>query len=293
MTTRTSSRSGTAPPPSAGIRVLAEPATAGEPSLAAKGEGMTKSEIVKEIERDMISLSDAGDASFLQRFFKTGPGEYGAGDHFRGIRVPALRSLVRNHTQVTHEAAVELLSSRYHEDRLLALMMLVRLYQKGDEPLRKAIYASYLENTAQVNNWDLVDSSAPFIAGAYLMDRDRAPLHRLAKSKSLWERRISIIASFAFIKASDFGDSLSIAGKLLTDKEDLIHKAVGWMLREIGSRDGAVEREFLLAHYATMPRTMLRYAIEKFPEAERQTYLKGTARAVDVTASPEEFLPTH
>jgi 3-methyladenine DNA glycosylase AlkD len=185
--------------------------------------------------------------------------------------------MVSKHANVTLDDAVELLASAYHEDRLLALLLMVRLFQTGDDAARKAIYTAYLKNTARINNWDLVDSSAPYIVGAYLQERDRGPLHRLVKSKSLWERRIAILATFAFIKKSDFSDSLSIAEKLIADKHDLVHKAVGWMLREIGNRDGAVERAFLNTHYRVMPRTMLRYAIEKFPEAERQRYLKGSA----------------
>jgi 3-methyladenine DNA glycosylase AlkD len=232
----------------------------------------------KAIQRDMEELSNAGDASFLQRFFKTGEGEYGAGDRFRGIRVPVLRSLVRKHADVTHEVAMELLASEYHEDRLLSLMMLVRQYEKGDGPTRKRVYESYLANTSRINNWDLVDGSAPYIVGDYLTARSKAPLRRLAKSRSLWERRIAIIATFRFIRSSDFADSLVVAEMLLNDREDLIHKAVGWMLREIGSRDPRAERTFLKKHYKTMPRTMLRYAIEKFPEQERQSYLKGTAK---------------
>jgi 3-methyladenine DNA glycosylase AlkD len=231
----------------------------------------------KAIQEDMERLSNADDSTFLQRFFKTGPGEYGEGDHFRGIRVPALRAMVRKHSEVSLNDAVELLASRYHEDRLLALLLLVRLFEKGDDAARKAIYTAYLRNTHRINNWDLVDSSAPYIVGAYLMERDRTPLHRLAKSKSLWEKRIAIIATFAFIRKADFSDSFSIAEKLLADKHDLIHKAVGWMLREIGNRDASAERAFLNTHYRVMPRTMLRYAIEKFPETERQRYLKGSA----------------
>ena len=223
-------------------------------------------------------MSNAEDASFLQRFFKTGEGEYGAGDRFRGIRVPVLRSLVRKHPDVTYDDVMDLLSSAYHEDRLLSTMMLVRLYEKGDTATRKKIYESYLANTSQINNWDIVDGSAPQIVGAYLTDRSRAPLRRLARSKSLWERRIAILATFRFIRQSDFKDSLAIAEILLKDPQDLIHKAVGWMLREIGSRDPRVEREFLLKHHQNMPRTMLRYAIEKFPEPERQRYLRGTAK---------------
>ena len=228
------------------------------------------------IQADLKRASNEVDAKFLQRFFKTGPGEYGEGDLFRGIRVPALRKLVREHESASFTTLSTLLKSKYHEDRMLALLILVRQFERGDALLRKQIYSLYLKNTRYINNWDLVDLSASNIVGAHL-DSDRSILLKLVKSSSLWERRIAVLATFYFIKRGDFEDTLRLAEMLLDDREDLMHKAVGWMLREIGNRDGAVERRFLDKHYKRMPRTMLRYAIEKFPEPERLSYLKGTA----------------
>lgn len=228
------------------------------------------------IQADLKRESNERDASFLQRFFKTGPGEYGEGDVFRGIRVPALRKLVRAHGSASLTTLSTLLKSKYHEDRMLALLILVRQYERGDVPLRQRIFDLYLKNTRYINNWDLVDLSASSIVGAHL-DEDRSLLPKLAKSSSLWERRIGVLASFYFIKKGEFNDTMKLAEMLLDDREDLMHKAVGWMLREIGNRDPAAERRFLDRHYKRMPRTMLRYAIEKFPEPERLSYLKGTA----------------
>lgn len=228
-----------------------------------------------DIQAELTALGHAETAAFLQKFFKTGPGEYGAGDLFRGIRVPALRQLVKTYQSIPLPAIVELLHSPFHEDRLLALLLLVRLYAKGNTTQRSQLYELYLNNTQFINNWDLVDSSAEQIVGAYLWDKDRAPLYTLAASNSLWERRIAIMATFHFIKRNDFAPTLALAERLLTDREDLMHKAVGWMLREVGKRNLEAEIGFLKAHCRQMPRTMLRYAIEKFPEAERQQYLKG------------------
>jgi 3-methyladenine DNA glycosylase AlkD len=171
---------------------------------------------------------------------------------------------------------LQLLQSPIHEDRSLALLILVHAFTKDDAATKKKIYEAYLAHTDFINNWDLVDVSAPHIVGAYLKDKSRKPLYKLAKSNSLWERRISIIATQHFIRQNDFADTLQIAKLLLHDQHDLIHKAVGWMLREIGNRDLATEEAFLQVHYRMMPRTLLRYAIEKFPEAKRQAYLKGT-----------------
>lgn len=230
-----------------------------------------------DISDELQRLADPKDAEFLQRFFKTGPGQYGEGDLFRGIRVPVLRQLVRKFSDAPVTTAAALLKSKYHEDRLLALLMLVKKFQRGDDATRKQIYDLYLANTRYINNWDHVDASAGHIVGGYLFDRSRAPLTKLARSKVLWERRISIIATLYFIQKKDFDETLRIATILLDDKHDLMHKAVGWMLREVGNRAPEVERSFLKEHYHKMPRTMLRYAIEKFPEPERKRYLLGTA----------------
>jgi len=232
--------------------------------------------MIDEIQSQLVSLSNAEDGAFLQRFFKTGPGQYGEGDLFRGIRVPVLRRLCKAHQNIPLALAERLLHSAHHEDRLLALLILVRKYANADETGRVSIYTLYLDNTRFINNWDLVDASAEHIVGAYLIDKSRGPLYQLARSGSLWERRIAILATFHFIKRGKFDETLRIAENLLTDKEDLIHKAVGWMLREVGKRDLQKEEAFLGAHYPQMPRTMLRYAIEKFPPDKRLSYLKGT-----------------
>ena len=211
----------------------------------------------------------------LQRFFKTGPGDYGEGDRFRGIRVPVLRKLVRKYRHLPQSEAESLLLTDFHEDRLLALLLLIDRYDRGDDAVRGEIHRFYLEHTAWVNNWDLVDASAPLLVGHYLQDRPKDPLTRLAASGILWERRMAIIATFYFIKQGNLDETFRIAARLLGDPEDLIHKAVGWMLREAGKRDITAAEIFLRPHYRQMPRTMLRYAIERFPEDRRQAYLKG------------------
>ena len=208
-------------------------------------------------------------------FFKTGTGDYGEGDRFLGIRVPVLRKLVKTYKGISLDEIMKLLKSAYHEERMLALFFLVDMFEKGEAGTRKATYNAYLDNTAYINNWDLVDTTAPHIVGAFLVDRNRAPLYQLATSKSLWERRIAIISTFYFIRRHDFGDTLELSRIFLRDQEDLMHKAVGWMLREVGKRRMSALEGFLKTHYKHMPRTMLRYAIEKFPETKRQSYLKG------------------
>jgi 3-methyladenine DNA glycosylase AlkD len=240
---------------------------------------MTDEILRKELER----LGDAQQAAFLQKFFKTGPGQYGEGDRFRGIRVPVLRKLAKRSRGVPVEEALKLLRSPFHEDRLLALFLLVDLFSRSDESVRKGIYTAYLAHTSFVNNWDLVDSSAEHIVGAFLFNRDRKPLMTLAGADLLWERRIAIMSTFHFIKKGDFSDTLTIAERLLADKEDLIHKAVGWMIREVGKRDAAVEEDFLDRFCGRMPRTMLRYAIERFPEPKRLAYLHRPTESVKAT----------
>ena len=230
--------------------------------------------MIEAIQSQLVSLSNPDDAFFLQRFFKTGPGEYGEGDIFRGIRVPVLRRLSKNHQNISLKFVKQLLCSAYHEDRLLALLILVGKYTLADETEQAAIYTLYLDNTRFINNWDLVDTSAEHIVGAYLNDKNREPIYRLARSICLWERRIAVLATFHYIKRGSFDDTLQIAEILLHDKEDLIHKAIGWMLREIGKRDLQKEEVFLQTYHQQMPRTMLRYAIEKFPQEKRLGYLK-------------------
>ena len=191
------------------------------------------------------------------------------------MRVPVLRKLSRKYQATSLAQLKRLLKSPYHEDRLLALVILTRQFERADAEGEATIYDLYLANTRYINNWDMVDCSAGAIVGAFLNGRSRAPLHRLAKSSSIWERRIAIIATAWFIRRGEFGETLAIAKTLLGDGEDLIHKAVGWMLREVGNKDRAALEKFLRANYPKMPRTMLRYAIEKFPESDRQRYLKG------------------
>ena len=226
---------------------------------------------------DLHALADDEIAQHSQRFFKTGPGEYAEGDRFIGVRVPAIRKFARRYHALPHREVIALLRSGIHEERLLSLVILCDQFERGDGGVRRRIYEAYLDHTGFINNWDLVDASAHKIVGGYLDKRRRRPLDRLAKSSSLWERRIAIIATYFFIKQDVFDDTLRIADLLLEDGEDLIHKAVGWMLREVGKRDRRVEEGFLIGRYRRMPRTMLRYAIERFPERRRQAYLKGTA----------------
>jgi 3-methyladenine DNA glycosylase AlkD len=212
----------------------------------------------------------------LARFFKTGPGQYGAGDQFLGLTVPLLRTLAKQHRTHPRASLTRLLHSPYHEARLLALLILTDQYQRGDAPTRQAIYDLYLAQTRHINNWDLVDLSAPNIVGTHLLTRSRKPLYTLVKSPDLWQRRISILATFTFIRAHDYADTLALTTHLLTAPEDLLHKATGWMLREIGKRDLPTLETYLQTHLQNLPRTTLRYAIERLPEPRRQAYLKGT-----------------
>lgn len=230
--------------------------------------------MLENIRKDLERLSDKEYAARLQKYFKAGKGEYGQGDKFLGIRVPDLRRLAKNTKNISISQAAELMKSSFHEERLFSLFVLVELFRKADDRDKKKIYTLYMGNTKFINNWDLVDASAR-IVGAYLFARDKKPIYALAKSKNLWERRISIMSTSYFIMHDEFADTLKIAEMLLNDKEDLIHKAVGWLLREIGKKDTDLEESFLRKHYANMPRTMLRYAIEKFPDAKRKRYLKG------------------
>ena len=230
------------------------------------------------IRRKLRAHANPASVAVLQSFFKTGPGQYGEGDRFIGVKVPGLRAVCRECHGAPLAEVLKLLRSSVHEERALALLMLVDAFNAGDDRIRRQIYDLYLANTAVINNWDLVDCSAGQIVGGWLRGRSTAPLTRLARSKSLWERRIAMIATFDGIRRGEFGDTFRIADILLHDEHDLIHKAVGWLLREVGKRDGAAERAFLASRYKTMPRTMLRYAIEKFPEGERRKYLERKRR---------------
>lgn len=229
----------------------------------------------KQIRVKLKRLGSPERAEVSKRYFKTGPGQYGEGDIFYGNRAADLHGLAREYQALAEDETLKLLGSPFHEERAVALLILVRRYRKADPATRRRLYELYLAHTGFINNWDLVDMSAPHIVGAYLADKSRKPLYRLVRARSLWERRISIIATFHFIRQDDFTDALALTKGLLADKEDLIHKAAGWMLREVGKRDGDAARRFLVEHYRKMPRTMLRYAIERFPEAERQSYLKS------------------
>ena len=229
----------------------------------------------KQIEGFLQELADPAIAEHSGRFFKSGKGQYGEGDQFLGIRVPVLRQQVKAYRGTSLPEIENLLASQFHEARLFALFLLVDAFARADATSKEEIYCLYLANTKNINNWDLVDSSAHQIVGTFLLSRDRSMLLELANSVSLWERRIAIVATYHFIRKHQFDDTLKLAEILLGDKEDLIHKAVGWMLREVGKRDEAVEKQFLQQHYKKMPRTMLRYAIEKFPADERKRYLEG------------------
>ena len=230
---------------------------------------------IKAIKDELTKLSNPSDATFLQRYFKTGKGEYGEGDIFIGIRIPVLRSLIKKYYSISLDENIELLQSPIHEERMFALLLLVAKYEKGTEPQKKNIFNCYLQNTSRINNWDLVDLSAPNIVGGYLYGKELKPLFKMANSQNLWDRRISIISTLYFIRKGEFNTTLDISEILLGDKHDLIHKAVGWMLREIGKRNIEAEIEFLNQFYKQMPRTMLRYSIEKFPEQLRQKFLRG------------------
>jgi 3-methyladenine DNA glycosylase AlkD len=226
-------------------------------------------------QKALRDLASPADAEHAQRFFKSGKGEYGEGDVFLGVRVPETRRLAKQFRDVSNDDVLMLLHSKYHEERHLALFIWVLQYEKGDEARCAEIYRDYLKHTAQINNWDLVDCSAYKIVGPHLMDRPRKKLYQLAKSKLLWDRRIAVLATLAFIKRGDLVDILALSKLLLNDPEDLMHKALGWMLREAAKKDEQRVKAFLAEHYQAMPRTMLRYAIEKFPKAERRRYLEG------------------
>jgi 3-methyladenine DNA glycosylase AlkD len=237
---------------------------------------MKRSTALEALRADLHELADPESGEHSQRFFKTGPGQYGEGDKFLGLTVPEMRGLARKYRDLDDADALELLASSWHEERLVALILLVNGYDRGDEARRKRIHRAYLANTRHINNWDLVDASAGQIVGAHLNAKDIALLERLARSKDLWERRIAIVSTFYFIKHNELRPTLKIAELLLLDSQDLIHKAVGWMLREVGKRDRKVLDRFLKKHYQRMPRTMLRYAIERHPERIRKQYLAGT-----------------
>ena len=234
-----------------------------------------------DIKSLLATLEDPQKAEHAQRFFKTGPGEYGEGDVFRGIRVPALRQIARQYRKLPLSEARLLLHSPFHEDRFVALCILVHLYNAG---AHDDVYRTYLNHTRFINSWDLVDASVHKIVGPYLFERIRRPLYTLVESPSLWERRMAIMATYLFIRHNQFTDALALSEILLEDEHDLIHKATGWMLREVGKRDEDLLLSFLGRHYRIMPRTMLRYAIERLDKRQRRAYLEGRVEAT--TDSP-------
>lgn len=233
-------------------------------------------DILKSLREDLNLYASPQKSLALKRFFKTGKGQYGEGDIFLGVMVPDSKKIVKKYAGISIDDALRLLKSKIHEERLIALLIMVEKTKRADDDTKEILFKKYLENTQYINNWDLVDLSADKIVGSYLFDKPNDILHSLAESKNLWERRIAILATYDFIKRGAYEETLLIAKILLNDSHDLIHKAVGWMLREVGKRcsQEALE-QFLLANYKQMPRTMLRYAIERFPEIIRLQYIRG------------------
>lgn len=232
---------------------------------------------INNLKKDLRQFERPEKAKFLKRFFKTGKGEYAEGDEFLGLMTAETRSVARKNLDLSFSDLAKLLSSKVHEERMTAVMILTRRFEKGNPDIKKEIYDFYFKNISGINNWDLVDSSAPNIVGAYLYlsKSGRKILCDFAKSSDLWKKRIGMMSTFYFVKNNEFNDTLKIAEILLLDNHDLIYKAVGWMLREIGNRNLAIEEKFLKKHYKKMPRIMLRYAIEKFPESKRKMYLEA------------------
>lgn len=233
----------------------------------------------QQLENDIKKHSDPKKALLLQRYFKTGPGQFGDGDVFLGLTVPQSRTLAGKYNDISLPQAKKLLYSKFHEKRLIALLILIEKFNKGNEKTKKDIFEFYLKNSKQVNNWDLVDSSAHVVVGEYLLDKSRKILYKLARSKNLWQKRISVISTMTFIAHSDFSDALKISEILLIDPHDLIHKAVGWVLREVGKKSLKHELTFLNKYAATMPRTSLRYSIERFPEKLKIKYMTMKGKA--------------
>ncbi len=243
------------------------------------------------VKKTLKDLSDPKKATILKRFFKTKKGEYGEGDKFLGVMVPIQRKIASEFKELSLIETEKLLHGKFHEERMTALLILIFKFKVGEEAERKDIFELYKRNTKNINSWDLVDISASNIIGEYLKDKDRKILYKYARSKCLWDRRISVVSTLAFVRKGDFFDALKISEKLLRDKQDLIHKAVGWVLREVSKRCGEeFEEYFLQQHYKTMPRTMLRYAIERFPEKKRKAYLNGEITKKVYSSVPRIFL---
>lgn len=231
--------------------------------------------MIDDLQIEIRKKSDREKATNLQRFFKTKKGEYGEGDIFLGITVPEQRKIVKKYVDLKLEDLEKLICSKFHEERLISLLILIKKFKKADEKKKEEIFNFYIKNRKYINNWDLVDLTAPKIAGAYLEKKDKSLLYKFTRSEDIWERRIAILATFYYIGKGDYKDALKIAKILKKDRQDLVQRAVGWMLREVGKRCGQkIEEEFLKENYKTMPRVMLRYAIERFPEKNRKFYLR-------------------
>lgn len=230
--------------------------------------------MIEELRKDLQKLSNKKRASDMQKFFKTGEGEYAYGDVFIGLTVPQSRKVAEKYKDISFEDLYKLIRSEIHEERFIALLVLVNNF-RADEMLQRRIYEFFMKNIKFVNNWDLVDLSADKIVGGYLIDKPKHVLYKLASSKNMWERRIAMIATYNFIKNEMFDDAIGIAEKLIEDDNDLIQKAVGWMLREVGKRNKSIEEAFLKKHHKEMGRTALRYSLEKFPEDSRKEYMLG------------------
>ncbi len=233
--------------------------------------------MLSQLKKELQNLADPEQSKILQRFFKTGKGQYGEGDVFLGIKVPVQRNVAKKYFKLSLNDIQELLNSKIHEHRLVSLLILIHKYNQSSLENKKKIFYFYLDNSKKINNWNLVDISAPHVIGDYLLQNynQKQVIYDLAQSNNLWEKRIAIISTFAFIRDNKFDDTLTISEILLGDSHDLIHKAVGWMLREVGKKDVLVLEDFLKKHYKNIPRTTLRYAIEKFEEEKRKRYLRG------------------
>lgn len=223
---------------------------------------------------ELLSMANPEKAAFLQGFFKTGPGQYAEGDVFLGLVAPLTRSIAKANKKTPLDELQILIESKYHEARLCALLIVVEQFKKATGAERKKLYDFYLDNAGRINNWDLVDVTCPYVVGLYLLDKDRSRLYELAESECLWEQRIAMVSTVTFIRNREFTDTLALAEKLMTHKHDLMHKAVGWMLREVGKKDRETLTEFLEEYATRLPRTALRYAIEHYPEEQRQYFLK-------------------
>lgn len=226
---------------------------------------------------ELLSVANPEKATFLQRFFKTGPGQYAEGDVFLGLVVPLTRSIAKANKQTPLPELQKLIESPYHEARLCALLIVMEQFKKARPEEQKKLYEFYLANTMRINNWDLVDVTCPHVVGAYLLDKDRTPLYTLARSRNLWDQRIAMVSTVTFIRHREYTDTLALSEYFLTHTHDLMHKAVGWMLREVGKKDRDTLTEFLERHATRLPRTALRYAIEHYPDAQRQYFLKKKA----------------